>query len=284
MSSSISYQSFEPIHLKPLHEAFLKAFENYFTAFQPSLDQFQHRIFNKLNINEKYSELAWVDDQVVGFILHASGQYRGKSTLYNGGTGVIPSFQRQSVAHHLYENILRKIVDQGRFDQLVLEVIDKNVRAIKFYESLGFQFARELKCFALKGVKINPNEIFRLEESLEYKPKQYGMLLNYNPSFMDAWPHLKSGLVGETILEAYDKNDLKGFVVFNPNLGRISQLGIGTPGDKSVTQVLLAEAQQLSHKDLTIINISIDDLELVTVLESIGFVNELTQFEMDLVL
>jgi hypothetical protein len=51
-------------------------------------------------------------------------------------------------------------------------------------------------------------------------------MLLFAPSFMDSWPQLETNLVNERILECYDEQDLLGFIVFNPELGRISQLGI----------------------------------------------------------
>ncbi|MFY0605625.1 MAG: GNAT family N-acetyltransferase [Cyclobacteriaceae bacterium] len=281
--SNIEYRPFNPEDLKPLHEAFLKSFENYFTTFQPTLEQFEHRIFNKLKISCDFSELAWVGDQVVGFVLHSSGKYRGKSTLYNGGTGVIPAFRRKQIAQKLYENILRRCAQDGHFEQLVLEVIDKNTQALRLYESLGFQFGRELKCFVLREIPLKCNDDFFWRESRAYKPEAYAQLLSYSPSFMDAWPHLSHSLVGETILEAYSSQGLQGFAVFNPTVGRISQLGIGKENlNSALANALIAKIQSLCQKELNIINISSEELELISLLESIGWVNELNQFEMEL--
>jgi len=278
MNETVLLKPFEAHQIEPLHKAFLKAFANYFTTFQPTLEQFEHRVFNKLNIENDLSEIAWGDNQVVGFILHTSNLYRGKQTVYNGGTGVIPEYQRKHLALKLYENIIQRLPAKNH-RSFILEVIDKNQKALKFYESLGFRFNAELKCFAMKNSKIESIVRDSISESVTYKEAEYAPLYCFQPSFMDSWPQLQTSLNQEVILEFIEDDSIKGFVIFNPNLGRISQIGSSS---NEVTVSLLSAAQAKSKKNLTIMNVSSNELKFISLIESLGFSNEINQFEMEL--
>ncbi len=276
-------ESYSQKHLADLHISFNRAFSDYLTNFQPTLEQFERRIHNKLNIFNDLSKVAWQGSEIVGFVLHTLNYYQGKLTLYNGGTGVIPSFRKQKVASILFEETMKTALKwPDKIECVLLEVIHNNHKAISLYESFGFGFNRELQCFMLDGKVNSQNSQIIIKQSFEFK-EEYKAHLAFEPSFLDSSNQVVHNLVNETILEAWRNSQLVGHIIFNSNLGRISQLAVN-PRDRNhgVGKRMVAKAQELSTNKLSLLNLPSDEIETITALEAIGFRNDLTQFELQL--
>lgn len=277
--------NFEEEDLMPLYRAFISAFSDYFVRFAPSAQDFETRIVHKLNIHHHLSKLAWNDGQVVGFVLHTLGTYHGKTTLYNGGTGVIPAYHRKQVATRLYQELIEQLPETSEIEQIVLEVVDQNKAGIKFYEQLGFRYAQTFKCFkltnklpdpALEGITIAPASQWAA----------YDHLFSFSPSFLDTSTQLVSNQKHETILEARYSDQVVGVAVFQAHLGRISQLAVSEAWrGRGIGRALCGAVQKLStNKSLTVMNITEEAYDFIEALEAIGFVNEINQFELELII
>ncbi|RED98825.1 GNAT family N-acetyltransferase [Marinoscillum furvescens] len=282
---ALQIAAFEEEDWMSLYEAFLSAFSNYFVRFAPSKEDFEKRIFHKLYIDGPLSRLAWEDGQVAGFLLHTHGPYRGKSTLYNGGTGVVPAFQRQNIATRLYENLLHHLSAAPAIQQIVLEVVDQNQAGLKFYEQLDFKYTQSFKCFKL----TTPVEERLLEGINFHTPSNwasYDELFSIQPAFLDTSDHLTHNKANEHIIEATHNDQVVGAVIFQPHLGRISQLVVDEAWRaRGIGRQLCARAQKVSKgKPLTLMNVTEDAYDTIEALEAIGFVNEVNQFELELII
>lgn len=279
----VDIREYAPEQFPMLHQAFIGAFSDYMVGFQPTSAQFDQRINYKFKIAPSLSALAWHEETPVGFVLHTLNDYQGKRTAYNGGTGVISQYRNTGVASSIYGFLIPKITSSGA-ERILLEMIDENSYAGKLYESLGFRFTRVLKCFRLKS-QILPNQTHRIVLSKKWKA-QYHNHFSFMPSFMDSPEQIVHNLQNEIILEAYHQEELAGHLIFQPLLGRISQLAI-KPSLRGlgISRSLLAECQKLSEiKRLTIMNIPEDQHASIDALQSLGFENELNQFELELTL
>src|SRR6187402_1352190 len=95
-------------HLKniPISEiviAFNLSFSDYIVPLQLTEQQFKDKIFAE-DIHLEWSFGAFVDDKLVGFILHG---FRN-NMLYNAGTGVIPEYRGNKITQKLYAYTLEK--------------------------------------------------------------------------------------------------------------------------------------------------------------------------------
>lgn len=282
---SSTYRDFDKADFNHLYLAFINSFSDYFITFSPTEEQFNNRIFHKLNIAPDLSALAWQDERVIGFILHTINDYEGIRTIYNGGTGTVLSARRTGTATRLYEYLLPKLTATGA-QRILLEVIDKNKHAQRLYESLGFRFNRVLKCFVLNqqltckapsGLEIQRGDIMK---------SVFSEFMSFEPSFMDSTNQLKFNLHNEWILEATLENEPIGYLIFQPNTGRITQLAIHpTHRNKGVGKALINECQRKSAShQVSIMNIPEGEVGTIEALESIGFQNELDQFELELII
>lgn len=272
-----------PAHTGALYQAFVSAFSDYFVQFHPSRSQFEQRLFHKLNVRLDLSGAIFDNSGIVAFVLHSLGSYQGVMTAYNGGTGVVPAFRHQGLGRSLYRFLLPLLMEAGA-ERVLLEVICENQPARRLYQSLGFRAQRELRCFALRGPSNHitvPNVTVRQVYQL---PTVLATVRSFEPTFMDSDGQLPHNLAAETILEAVAGESTIGFVIFQHEIGRISQLAVHPAHrGQGIGRLLVSKARQLARThQLTIMNIPETEIATLQALERMGFVNEVNQVEMEL--
>lgn len=262
-----------------LYETFKSAFSNYFVNFQPNREEFDHRIHRKIHVNNDISAVALDGENMLGFILHTSNIYQGIPTAYNGGTGVLPGFRNQKFAEQLYEFLIPKI--QSKFlARILLEVVENNENAIKLYEKIGFTFKRRFLCY--KQVDTVKRESIHEVREGDISELDFNFM-DFDSSFLDSEEHLNLG--SEKVLVCYKNTDLAGYLIFQPHLGRISQIATSRLfRHEHVGESLIIAAQKLTQKTLTIMNIPEDEVGFDAFLKKSGFENQVNQFEMELII
>lgn len=279
------YKFFTSSDVGQLYNAFVESFSDYYTRFQPNVSQLYHRIFHTLNVSNEVSGIVSEEDEVIGFILHTINDYNGVQVAYNGGTGVIPSKRKNGVMTHLYEMLFPKIKEL-KVGKILLEVITENIPAIGFYKSLGFEYTRVFKCFkSYENHGSKPREGVEIRRAFQLK-KEYEDLWDFTPAFLDNSPQLIHNMNNEIILEAHNEDQLAGYIIFQPATGRISQLAVASSfRGKGIGITLLQATQALSRKkNITLMNIPENEHATIEKLISLGFKNEVTQYEMELVI
>ncbi|WP_462254208.1 GNAT family N-acetyltransferase [Ekhidna sp.] len=263
----------------PLYNAFKIAFTNNAVAFQPSNEEFDHRLHFKLFLDRSISAGSYDGEEMTGFILHTAGIYQGIPTAYNGGTGVLPGFRNQKTAENIYEYLIPKI-QQKFLARILLEVVETNKNAIALYEKIGFTFKRRFKCYK----QLNP---FKMESRIAIEEGSIADVnFNFNdfePSFIDSSDHLKKG--NEKVIVSKDGDTITGYVIFQPHLARISQLAVDRiHRQNGVGEALLSHLQNLVDRPLTIMNIPEDEFGFDKFLNRCGFENQVNQYEMELII
>src|SRR5205807_2562 len=103
-----------------LYDAFILAFSDYVVPFALTEVQFRNHIV--LNAVDLDSTIGCVDgENLIGFSLNGFGEWLGKSTVYDAGTGVIPDFRRQGVSQKMFDLMLPIFKEKG-VEQCLLEV------------------------------------------------------------------------------------------------------------------------------------------------------------------
>lgn len=276
----MNYRLLSGDDFKSLYSTFNVAFSSNHVKFQPTEEEFSYRIANKFRVEYDISAGAFDGDEMLGFILHTSNIYQGIPTAYNGGTGVLPGFRNQKIAESLYAHLIPKI--QAKFlARVLLEVVEVNEYAIKLYEKIGFSFKRRMLCFK-QAHKIDflKNELPTEEGTMA---DVNFMFNDFQPSFIDSENHLKGG--AEKVLLCKVEGELAGFAVFQPHLGRMSQLAVSRRfRGMNVGKSLVYNVQKHTEKKLTIMNIPEDQDNFHSFLMRCGFENEVSQFEMELII
>lgn len=285
MSSQLQIRSLKPIELTEMYLAFLDSFADYEVPFKLTKEQFVRKFVEKLKIDFQLSVAAFDrEDRLAGFIFSAVNYYEDKLTAYNGGTGVRPEYRGKKATAKMYD-FLMPLLRERKVKQCVLEVLTRNARAIKAYKSIGFRETKYFRCFKLDDKLLEvypptvPVEIFSVKSP---KWDLYETFADQHPSFLDSSLMINQNLANETIIEARYEGECVGYAIFQPAFGRISQIAVAPDMRRNgIGSNILYYIYTSSHqKNLTVINV--DQKAVVTQIffQSLGFVNQLDQYEM----
>lgn len=262
--------------------AFRQAFSDYVISVNLTHDLFKKRFIDKLQINFELSAGVFSRGELVGFIFTSVHLFQGKLTAYNGGTGVIPKFRGHRLTQRMYD-FLRPKFQKANVEQCLLEVITVNKPAYHVYQKMGFKKTRLLRCFKLfdpLSYKFNP-QIDLIKKDKPNWPV-YDYFMEIEPSFIDQKELISRNMKNERVTEAYLDNQCVGYIIFQPEFGRISQLGVHPDFRKqNIGSTLLKSVYNDSkYKNLTVLNIDDQSSSTIRFFKENGFTNEMNQHEM----
>ncbi|WP_134703607.1 GNAT family N-acetyltransferase [Ammoniphilus sp. YIM 78166] len=150
----ISYVSCDAVEDDLIHRAFSVGFSDYLVNMNFSEGEFIQRFFGPEGNKREFSHLALDKGRPVGLILGGMKEYEGINTLRCGTLCVDPDYRRAGVAQSLFDLHQSIGVQQG-CQQLFLEVITGNEKAIRFYEKQGYEKRYDLHLYVLEdGLQI----------------------------------------------------------------------------------------------------------------------------------
>jgi ribosomal protein S18 acetylase RimI-like enzyme len=287
MNDSVYIKPLRPLDLTEMYLTFLDAFADYPVPFKLTKEQFVRKFVQKLKIDFNLSVGAFsYDGAMAGFIFSTVNYYEGKLTSYNGGTGVRARYRGQQLTSRMYE-YLTPLLKKQSIKQCVLEVLTSNARAIKAYENIGFEKTRLFKCYNLskKPPKLNKKDNLSIDELITVKYPNwdaYEKFFDHQPSFLDSTRMITDNLANETIIEARSQDQCVGYAIYQPSFGRISQVGI----DRNMRRKGIGAAiinyiyQSSNQKSLTVVNVNDEAESTKLFFESLGFENQVDQYEM----
>lgn len=268
--------------LKQMHRTFLEAFIDYPVPMHLNYSQFESRMLCKLNINFKYSVGAFSGEKLVGFLFNTLNSFQNVATLYNGGTGVLPGHRGNGLTLKMYDYLGAAGVPSA--ERFLLETLTSNRYAIEAYEKIGFKKKRYFLCFKL-GSKIPASDQRTYDARVGSLAswQKYAELDTLEGCFSDSFGQLRYNHKLEKVLECYIENKMAGYLIFQPDQGRISRIAV-TPGfrRKGAGTFLISQAYKQSGKrPLYLINVPAEATGLHQFLINKGFENQINQFEME---
>ena len=285
--SNLLVRSMASKDLSKMHKAFLAAFSDYPLRFEFTKKEFYKKFVEKLNINFGLSPAAFHGGDIVAFIFTSLACYDGRLTAYNGGTGVVPDFRGQRLTSKLYTFVL-PLLKQQNVSQCILEVLTTNHRALRVYEAIGFEKARYFNCFKLPST---PGIKGALMSGIEIAPctqPDWDLFASFNDidtSFLDSQSLLQNNVTNEIIITAKHSDVTVGYTVYQPN-GRISRIGVDQKyRQRGIGSALISYAfRDCAGRALTVINVNRENKSITRFLTGLGFVNEIDQYELKLML
>src|SRR5215203_2655954 len=133
----MDFRSLEHCTLQQITTLFNDAFSDYILPLQLTPEVMAEKIKTE-NILPRLSAGAFEGNKPVGFVLHGYDAIDGVPTVYNAGTGVIPSHRGKGITQSIYQFVLTAL-RQRNIHHHILEVISTNKPAITIYEKLGFK-------------------------------------------------------------------------------------------------------------------------------------------------
>ncbi|WP_144467563.1 GNAT family N-acetyltransferase [Bacillus toyonensis] len=281
----IQYKRCSEVSIDLVYGAFKDGFSDYIIKMDVSKEDFIQRFLGPEGNSLEHSFLALDGDKSVGIILGGIKVYETIKTMRCGTLAVHPEFRGIGVSQKLFE-LHKEEAIQNECQQLFLEVIVGNDRAIHFYNKLGYEKVYDLSYYNLNDVtkltnKDNKNiEVQRLEfQTFKLEIQKW---LNFHINWQNDIDYMEK--TNNTYYGAYVDNDLKGSVCVNEQ-GKISYIFV----DKDYRNIWIGmKLLQVARVESNLSSLSIgfpNNSLLEGFLKKSGFKkNSLAQYEMYLLL
>jgi RimJ/RimL family protein N-acetyltransferase len=258
----------ESIEIEKIVSCLTAAFKGYFVEMPTSVDFWKNR-FSAARVDYSLSFGILDKGELVGFILHGIDFEGTEKIAFNTGTGILPNYRGKKLVDKLYSYAFPLLVNSG-ITKSKLEVIDKNERAIKVYERIGFKKTRKLKCF--KG-HINCKQKTTIKiAAANLKECETMRTATYS---WDNTTTTISNAGSYSIYKVLEEKEL-GYFIINPQNGYIAQLESLTNDWKKIFEGIC-----LVSTEIKINNIDETRTELLAYLDNAGIENTIDQYEME---
>lgn len=276
----IEIKTLEGVSLEELRTTFNEAFQQYFVPVHLTQEQLEQKLLVE-GFAPELSVGAFANDRLIGFIMHGKGRWKQKKTVYNCGTGVIELYRRQRLSQRMYEHLLPILKERG-YQLGLLEVIQKNTKAMSSYRAVGFEIVRALDSF--QG-RIQPAQADPAVKELQNPDWE---LLSSFWSWTPSWQHAPAAL--ERAASSYkiwaleNKGELAAYAMINPLTNRIPSFAVAPQWRRQgLGSRLFNTLQDLyQEKPLTVINVEEQAVETKAFLQHLGFSTYVRQYEMEL--
>ena len=274
----ITYRLLSAADADSLFDCFLEAFSDYQVDMQMSREQFEERLARD-GVRLEISAGAFDGRRMVGFYMHGLGEWQGKQTAYDAGTGVIPIYRRQGVAEQLFAFIELRLKEID-VSQYLLEVLTANERAVALYRKLGFVDTRRFAIFRRsEPVKLVDDASVRQIEKPDW---------DLFKSFWDGYPSWQNSIDAvervtkeRVVVGVYVEEACVGYgVAFRPS-SMLMQLAVAREHRRrGIGTNILAALQREVNESLKVNNVDKELKGTLAFFEASGFKMVLEQFEM----
>jgi GNAT superfamily N-acetyltransferase len=268
----MEYTTLEDVKIETIVECLSKSFANYYVEM-PSDTEFWKERFKNGRVDHAFSWGAFNDNKLVGFVINGIDTDKGILTAYNSGTGVLPEFRGHQIVDRLYQFGLDALKKRG-VKRCTLEVIDKNKKAIRVYERIGFHTNHKLFCFKGQLQKSNKERIHevKIEDIVQYEAYHHYSWDNTYETISKAG---KSYMVYNVFTK--NENEPVGYFIINPSNGYIAQLESKNNNWKSIFDGI----SQI-HQEVRINNVKENRTHLRSYISDLNFDNTINQIEMEM--
>ncbi|WP_312333409.1 GNAT family N-acetyltransferase [Sphingobacterium sp.] len=254
------------------------AFADYIVPFQLGASQLEAKIRNE-DILIDWSIGIFDGARLVAFILNGRREIEGRKVIYNAGTGVLPAYRGKGLVGKMY-GFIQPFFQEHQVDQLLLEVIDNNLSAIRAYEKNGFVKGRKLLCFGGE-LQVSAGSFSCSIELMHNFPWDILQAFwDIEPSWQNTITSME--LVQPIGLGAFIGSDLVGYMLFSPHNNRIYHIAVAPQHRRKgiATQLLNELKKYLSSTQIQLNNVDEEAENLRFFLKKCGLTNRINQFEM----
>jgi ribosomal protein S18 acetylase RimI-like enzyme len=276
----MTVKTLENTTIEEILTVFNSSFSNSILPFELTKEQFEHKINND-SINLKYSAGAFIDNQLIGFILHGIDNINNEIVAYNAGTGVDPNFRGNKIISQIYAYII-PILKNSKVTKMQLEVISGNEKAISIYRSIGFKINRELNCY--KGfIKPKSDNKYEIRALHNYDWELMQSFWDIMPSWQNDVTALKNSQSNNKSVGIFDNELMLGYLIYHPISNKIQQLAIDKKHRrKGIGSLLLNYIAENNNSELIANNIDPYSKDTSSFFLNAGLDIRMKQYEMSL--
>lgn len=261
----VEIKTLSGITAKQIHEAFSKAFEDYVEPFNLTIDQLKYMI-DRRGFDSNLSFGAFAKKELVGFTLNGIGNWNGKNTAYDTGTGIIKDYRKQGIASRMFNESL-PILKENKIEQYLLEVIKTNTAAVDLYKKAGFNITREFDYYTstkddLRLTKDVLSEEYTIKEIEIVDWDSLKSFWDFEPSWQNSIDSVSRKIAKFKFLGIFENNEIVGYGIIEKHTGDIPQFAISKEHrTKGLASILFKELIVSADTDaIKIINSEQNDL------------------------
>ncbi|MBP6794402.1 MAG: GNAT family N-acetyltransferase [Saprospiraceae bacterium] len=220
--------------------------------------------------------------QLIALMLHGYTDQDGIKSIYNAGTGVIPSKRGKKIATQMFQYII-PILKKMNIHMIQLEVLTQNTSAIKLYKNVGFDITRQLYCYRGKIADFAKPVVYKINNLPELKWEYLKSLWSWNPTWQNGIQTIEKLLNSCTGICIYDNNILAGYLLYNLNINRVLQFAVHKNHQhKGIGQHLWQYLGKQNNNEWSVINVDSKASQAKKFLVAQGLKIYIKQFEMQL--
>ena len=276
----ITYRLLSSADSTKLFECFLEAFSDYQINMRVSQEEFEQRLVRD-GVRLEISGGAFDESRMVGFYMNALGEWKGKHTAFDAGTGVIPVYRRQGIAEELFKFMVPRL-KEASVEEYMLEVLTGNERAVALYRKLGFVEKRRLAVFR-RSVPLTPDVEIEIRPVNELDWELFKSFWDGDPSWQNSIDSVERVANDRVVLCAYVDETCVGYgIAFKPWASLMHLAVAPAHRRKGIgSQILSALQQEVSATEsLKVTNVDENLAGTLAFYEANGFKMVLEQFEM----
>ena len=213
----------ENLSIPEIAQLFNDAFADYFVKVELTPELLQAKVDSE-DLRTDLSMGLFQNEKPVAFMLHGLRETNGKKIAYNGGTGVIKEFRGQHATVKMYERQIQILKGNG-VDEIELEVIDKNIQAVKSYEKAGFRKTADLDCFMGTPKEPTKNNKLRIQEIQTSDYQLFQSFWEWRPSWQNATETIEK-LADSITYGAFIDDELAGYLTAYLKRMRVLQFAV----------------------------------------------------------
>ncbi|MGG3470626.1 GNAT family N-acetyltransferase [Neobacillus pocheonensis] len=186
----ITFKKLTECTIQDVVTAWNRGFEGYFVKIDMTPELFFNRVVNEgLSLN--HSIVGFDSDEPIAILMNGFRTINGKKTAWNGGTGIATDYRGKGVSKLLMEETLKIYREEG-VEVATLEAIKENERAIRLYQSYGYEITDSL-VYLSGALKVTTMTSIQTDS---IRPEQLPLLPCYKEDlpWQCQWQSVKSGV------------------------------------------------------------------------------------------
>ena len=281
----IEIKNLSHITWEEIHKAWSDAFSDYAVPFELTVADLVYML-ERRGCDLSMSFGAFDDGQLVGFIFNGIGQWNGKRTAYDTGTGLVKKYRRRGIATRLFDESL-PLLRQNGIEQYLLEVIQTNTSAVDLYRKKGFKVVREFDCYIstkdkciVRDIKLDSNISFQIIKEPDWE--LFKSSWDFQPSWQNSIDSINRKIDHFTTLVIMEDAEPVGYGIIENHTSDIPQLAIKqSHRRKGLATALVKELLKYSHGEkIKIINVVSNSTTFKEFANSINLKIKVEQYEM----
>lgn len=275
MQTNIKIHTLNDVDISKLSALYNLSYQNYYIPIELTQEQFESKLKME-DIDLKQSVGAYIDDELVGFLLYGIRFYKDKKTAYVGGTGVAPNKRGNKITQQMLDFSFSRLKDAD-VQNIFLEVNTKNDFAINAYQACDFTKTRVLNSY--KGIPtliVNPlHEIVSFDDLNLITEENFW---DIKPTWKNQIQSVKNIIDSCHINGIFEDDILVAYKIINKNNTRIYQFGVHRDyRNRYLASILFSD---LKNKEIKMINVDEREISTNDFIQSLGLKLYDQQYEM----